>query len=182
MDTEKLELRREVGSLKHTVAAKDRQLVAQQVTIDGLNEQLKTVRAIEPQDLDFIFHPVKIEIDSLSGGADYDGEPGDDGVTVYLRPVDRDGDFLKAAGDIRIELFDLSAAPEQALIGRWDFDAAQVNKLWYGDVWTYHYTIKCPWPGDPPAGREITIRARFTDYLTQSVMAAQATCEIEPRP
>ncbi|MBN2445786.1 MAG: hypothetical protein JXO22_03625 [Phycisphaerae bacterium] len=176
-----IELHREIGQLKDTVNEKDRQLVAQQVTIDELNHQLATVRAIKPEDLQYIYAPEKIVIASLSGGADYDGQPGDDGVTVYIQPVDRDGDVVKVAGSMRIKLFDLQNPEGQTLLGQYEVPVAEAAEHWYGDLWTQHYTIRCPWQ-TPPAHRQITIEATFTDYLTQSPMSAQATCLIEPRP
>ena len=175
-------LRRELSGMRQQLADKDRELIAQQVTIDELNARLRAARAFTPEDLEHVFSAEKIVIDGLSGGADYDGKPGDDGVTVYLRPVDRDGDTVKVAGDIHIELFDLAAAEGQTQIGQWDFAASEVSALWYSAFCTQHYTIKCPWPTDPPTGRTLTIVARFTDYLTQAPMSAQATCTVEPRP
>src|SRR4030095_16314710 len=97
-----IELQRENSKLKDTISQKDHDLVAQQTQIQELNQQLAVVRAFKPDDLQKIFYPEKLQIDSLTGGENYDAQPGDDGVTVYLKPIDRDGDVIKVAGDRRI--------------------------------------------------------------------------------
>ena len=180
--TGEMDLQREITKLKGQLEDRDNQLVAQRITIDKQHEQLQVCRAISDEDLKKIFYPEQIEIAILSGGDDYDGKPGDDGVTVYLRPLDRYGDALKVAGDIRIELYDLQNPSGQKLIGEYYFPVDQVAKLWYGKLATYHYSLRCPWQDGPPQHREITIRVTFVDYLTQRVLTAQTVREVKPSP
>lgn len=173
-----MELRTQVKTLEEQSAAKDNQLAAQRLTIDKLHQQLQSVRGWTDEDMKVIFTPEKIEIASLSGGEDYDGKPGDDGVTVYIRPIDREGDVLKAAGDLRVELYDLAAPAGENLLGQYSIPVVQAAEHWYGKFATNHYTIRCPWRQGPPKHEEITIRATFVDYLTQRVMTAQTTCKV----
>ncbi|MBI5865268.1 MAG: hypothetical protein HZB38_12310 [Planctomycetes bacterium] len=176
-----IDLRREISRLQEELKKKDGDLAAQFSTISELNKQLLAARSIKPEDLDKLFYPEKLTFDSLTGGENYDGKPGDDGVTVYIRPIDRDGDVVKVAGDIRIELFDLSRATDN-LIGRYDIPLDAARKLWYGKIGTYHYTVKCPWLHGPPPGDEITIRATFRDFLTQRVLTAQTVVTVKLPP
>lgn len=177
-----LELRQQISRLRDTVRQKDDQLVAQKASIDELNQQLAVARSISEDDLKRIFYPERLIIDKLSGGAEYDQQPGDDGVTVYLKPVDREGDVIKVAGDVRIQLYDLAASPGRNLIGEYAIPVDQIGKLWHGKLLTGHYTIKCPWPNRPPEHPEITIRVTFVDYLTKRVVSAQRTCEVDLPP
>jgi hypothetical protein len=179
VSTTETELRMQVKTLQEQTAEKDNRLAAQQATIEKLHQQLQTVRGWTDDDLKLLFTPVKIEIASLSGGEDYDGKPGDDGVTVYIRPVDRDGDTLKVAGDLRVELYDLAAPSGENLIGQYAVPVARAAELWYGKFMTYHYTMRCPWLNGPPKHEEITIRATFVDFLTQRVMTTQTTCKVK---
>lgn len=174
-----LDLRRQVGALSDQAAEKDRLISSQQSTIKDLNRQLQEARGLTDDDLTKIFYPEKIVIDDLSGGDDYDGKPGDDGVTVYLQPIDRDGDAVKVAGDIRIELYDLQNPSGQNMIGDYVFPLDQVSRLWYGKLSTYHYTLRCPWKSGPPAHNEVTVRATFVDYLTKRVISTQEVCKID---
>ncbi len=180
--TTELELQRQVLRLTEQISEKNHQLAAGQASIDGLHRQLQETRGLTDEDLKKIFFPEKIEIASLSGGDNYDGEPGDDGITVYLRPVDRDGDPVKVAGDIRIELYDLANPPDENLIGEYFIGVDQVSKLWYGKLGTYHYTVRCPWQGNPPQHDEITVRATFVDFLTQRAITAQTVCKVTRAP
>lgn len=176
------DLQLEINRLKETVKEQNNRLEAQRATIDALGRQLDVARSISEEDLKRIFYPEQLVIDKLSGGADYDGRPGDDGVTVHLKPVDRYGDVIKVAGDIRIQLYDLAAPPGRNLIGEYFVPVDQVGELWHGKLLTGHYTIKCPWPKGPPEHSEITIRAMFTDYLTKRIVSAQSTCQVRLPP
>src|SRR5262245_19590600 len=44
----------------------------------------------------------------LTSGANRDGQPGDEGVSVLLQPVDAHGDLVKLVGAVELELFDLN--------------------------------------------------------------------------
>jgi uncharacterized coiled-coil protein SlyX len=172
------ELQSQISKLDQRIAEQDQQLAGQRTTIAQLHEQLAKVRGLSDEDLQKIFSPERIEIASLSGGDDYDGKPGDDGITVYLKPLDRDGDAVKVAGDIRIELYDLANPPGQNRIGVYSIGVDQVSAYWYGKFATYHYTVRCPWQHGPPQHNEITIRVTFVDFLTQRVMTAQTVCTV----
>ena len=176
------DLQRQIARLEETVKHRDSQLVAQKATIDELNQQLAVARSISEDDLKRVFYPEKLVIDKLSGGADYDGQPGDDGVTVYVKPVDRDGDVIKVAGDVTIQLYDLAAGPDEHLVGQYTIPVDKIGKLWHGRLLTGHYTIKCPWPKQPPRHPEVTIRVTFVDYLTKRVVSAQSTCTVDLPP
>lgn len=183
LDTSKIELQREISRLNDVVREKDNQLVAQQSTINQLNQQIDAARGLSKADLEKLVYPERLVIGSLSGGEDYDGVPGDDGVTVYLQPTDRDGDPLKVAGSIRVELYDLANPPDENLLGTYEFPVDKARELWYGKLMTYHYTVKCPWPrGKKPRHTDITVRATFIDYLTRRVMTAQQTFSVKLAP
>ena len=118
LQRENQRLERAVAERDDTIAALTRQII-----------ELKGFGSDRPADL---FAPVKLEIVNLTGGADYDGKPGDDGVTVYLRTRDADGDVVKASGRITIQLLDnsnLAKGPE--VLGLYVFDEpARLRKAW----------------------------------------------------
>ncbi len=177
-----VQLRREVSELQTTVQSRDNQVAAQRAAIDELNSQLAVARAISEDDLKVLFYPDHLVIDKLTGGADYDNKPGDDGVTVYLRPIDRDGDLVKVPGDITIQLYDLAAPAQKNFIGEYRVPVDRCGKLWHGKLWTGHFSIKCPWPSGPPEHSEVTVRALFVDYLTKRVVSAQSVCKVNLPP
>lgn len=182
-DTARLELERRVSRLEAELADCRRLTVEQKTTIDELHHQLDVARAIDPDLLRRTYYPVRIEIDPLSGGQDWDGQPGDDGIVVYLRPLDGDGDAVKAAGEVRVQLFDLQNAPDApTLIGEYYFGVDELRRHWYGKLLTYHYALRCPWRAGPPAHREITVRVTFVDYLLKRTMTAQRVCTVRLPP
>lgn len=171
---EKTNLLRNQRSLQRTVAQRDG-------TIARLERQIENLKGFAPDQPADLFAPVKLDIASLSGGADYDGMPGDDGVTVHLRLHDADGSVIKAPGRITIELTDHSdlGAPRVLEVFVFD-DPEQLRKSWYGRFGTQHYTLKCPFPPDIvlPDSRKLTVHAEFVDYLTGDVLSAVAEVTI----
>ncbi len=157
------------------------QLAARDGEIRTLNRQVDDLQALGPGRLDHLFTTDRIEIVRLTGGADYDGKPGDDGVTVYLRPLDAEGDPLKAAGEIRIQLLDLTREGQPRELGLYVInDPGKLRGSWHSRFLTDHYTIKCAWqPGvGPPEAREITVRASFLDWLTGRTFTAQKVVRV----
>lgn len=179
--TPEIDLQRELDRAREQLEAKDRQLAARQSALDDCNKLLTTARAFTPDQLSKIIYPERVQIGTLSGGYSEEGRPGDEGVVVYLQPIDADDDILKVAGDIRIELFDLQMPPGQNQIGVCYYPADKVRKLWYGQLATNHFTLKCAF-STPPKHTEITVRATFVDYLTQRVMTDQKVVTIKLPP
>ncbi len=178
-ESPELALRREIDSLKVTAKERDAKLAAQEAAIRELNKQLSVARSISEDDLKRVFYPEKIEIDRLTGGFDNDNQAGDDGVVVYLRPIDRFGDIVKVPGDITIQLYDLAAPENRQFIGEYRVPVEKAGELWHGKMMTNHFTIKCPWPKSPPENPVVTVRVVFVDYLTKRVVAAQSTCTVK---
>ena len=122
-----------------------------------------------------MFAPVKLEIASLSGGADYDGKPGDDGVNVYLRLHDADGDAVKVPGRIKVQVVDNSNLHSPRVIGLYPFDdPGEVRKTWHGKFGTQHFSLKCPFPTGMllPASRTLLVSAEFVDLLSGTTLTA----------
>ena len=174
-----LELRAQNDQLTQQLNEAGHCLVEQQAALDIQAQQIETLQVFGSARLEKLVYPTRLVIDRLSGGYDEDGQPGDDGVRVYLKPVDEVGDTLKCAGAITVELFDLGNPDGQHGVGRVELDVDQVGAAWYGKLWTVHYTVQCPWSGPAgPGHREITVRATFTDYLTGRTLRAQRVCTV----
>lgn len=159
------------------------QLAREQETVRQLQSQITQLRGGGKDTYDELVAPVRIELDKMSGGYDTDGKPGDDGVALFIRPVDRDGDAIKAAGSLKVTLLDLLAPSNQNVLAEYHYDVQATRKLWYGRMWTYHFTVRCPWPpSGPPAHSELTAHIVFTDLLTGRSLTAQQTFKITIPP
>jgi len=153
-----------------------REMADRDQAIASLRSQVDKLLDLGPGRLDHLFTVARIELVRLTGGADYDGRPGDDGVTVYVRPVDAQGDPIKAAGEIRIQLLDVTQQGQPRELGLYVInDPGKLRAAWHSGIMTDHYTVKCSWqPGvSLPANREVTVRVTFLDWLTGREFTAQ---------
>ena len=156
------------------------------LTIAHLQSQLKNLRdqgLLQPEPL---FSIERIEILGITGGVNTDGKGGDDAVAVYFRPVDRDGDVLKRAGKIVIQLLDLSSKLEPRLVGhRVDNSPERIRKSWYGKFWTNHYKIVVPFHPDESLlpGQEIDVHVSFLELATGKEFTARKVIKMAvPNP
>jgi len=173
------QLDQQVRQLSGQVDKLNGELAAKEALIEAQRQQITTLQRLGDKRLEKLYYVTALQIDRLTGGANYDDKPGDDGVTVYLRPVDQDGHVLKAAGEIRIQLLDLANPDGQHLLGEYRLDVDHARKAWHGRLMTNHYTIKCPWRTGPPAHDDITVRAEFTDFLTGKTFLDQKLVKIQ---
>lgn len=147
-----------------------------------LEKQVETLQALGEKRIELLYTVEHIDLGRHTGGVNLDGEPGDDGVRVYLQPIDEQGHILKAAGSVKIDVFDLAGDPQDNLISSCSWDVEQTAKQWAGGFVSYQYAFDCPWPDGPPAHDEITVRVEFVDYLTGKTFSAQKAFKVTMPP
>jgi hypothetical protein len=146
------------------------------------DEQIASLAALGDKRLDKLFTVHDIQLGSYTGGVDLDNKPGDDGVKVYLEPLDQQGSVIKAAGDVKIQLFDLAEKPPGNLIGEYEWPVDRIGQCWYSGMLSYYYAFVCPWMHGAPQHREIVLRVQFTDYLTGNIFVKQQIVKVELPP
>jgi hypothetical protein len=160
-----------------------RQAETCRVRAANLSEQvtfLTNRSADQPADL---FAPVRIEIVSRSGGKNFDDRPGDDGVVVYVRPVDQDGHAVKTPGRIDIEVLDVAEPGRPRVLGQCVYSSPkELRQMWYGRFATDHYTAHCRFsPGArPPIEPRVLVNVRFLDYLTGRTLTQSTELTYHP--
>lgn len=165
--------REENTKLKSDIRDRQMELLARQ-------KQIQTLQGLGEKRMENLFHVTGITLGKYTAGVDLDDKPGQDGIRVYLTPIDRDGHAIKAAGAVKIQLFDLAA--KENLVSEYDFPVEKISERWAAGFMTYHYRFDCPWPA-PPEHDEITVRVEFTDYLTGKTFTAQKVCTVRlPAP
>ena len=151
-------------------------------TIKAQERRIQNLMGFEPGTPDTLFAVDRIELASLTGGTDFDGQPGDDGIVVYLRPLDADGHVIKAAGEITVKLVDNNGPGKPRLLGRYVIDDPdELRRAWHGRFMTDHDTIKCPWNPNPqgkPQGPEVEIKVTFLDWRTGRSHTAHKVVEV----
>jgi hypothetical protein len=162
-----------------------RDIADRDARIRRLDDQITALTRMGPNRPADLFAPVKIEILSRSGGRDYDGLPGDDGVRVYLRPLDAAGHTVKVPGEITIRLQDNGDLAAARDLGVSVFNAPDALRgMWYGRFGTNHYTADChfrPGARPGPSGRVLVI-AEFRDFLTGRALSATKEVEVASSP
>ncbi|NLK41238.1 MAG: hypothetical protein GX298_04195 [Planctomycetes bacterium] len=148
----------------------------------ALTEQLCTLAGIDQKErLDALIVPVAVRIGRLSGLYDKSGkqEGSPDTLVVYLEPIDTQQDIVKAAGRVRVELWNLTApSPQNACIKQWDIDPSQLRQTWGRGLLGAYYRLQLPLEGCLTGSeKELTVRVEFTDYLAGRVLTDQTRIE-----
>lgn len=173
-----IQLRKENQTLREELATLQRARLADSATIASLQSDRPTVPQLPPERVEQLFTVHAIQFGRLTGGADVDREKaGDEALKVYVVPVDRDGQSLKAAGAFSVELFDLKRESEQR-IGRWEFPVEDARKNWNGEAWLYTYVLTCPWQ-TVPEHADLTLKVKFVDALTQREFEEQRQVSVK---
>ena len=165
--------------------AREKQLTAQVEKLvahsDEQDKQIATLRKLGPDRLGKLFVVDRIKLGRYTGGIDTDKKPGQDAIKVIVKPYDRAGSIIKAAGEIKIQLFDLGAPKAERLIAEFIYPVEKIGKHWSSGFMSYHYSFDCLWPS-PPKNPDITVRAEFTDYLTGKTFSDQKLIKITLPP
>jgi outer membrane murein-binding lipoprotein Lpp len=125
-----------------------------------LAERRQTALSPEQADLFYRVEAIKFGM-LLTSGQDRDGQPGDDALSVLLTPVDTHGDLVKLAGEIELELFDMTRSSEQQRLGQWKFSPEQVREHWHKGFMSAGYLFQVDWQ-TPPTAPDLTLHARLT--------------------
>ena len=114
-----------------------------------------------------LYHVVDVQLTKYTGLYDEDKDGQIDQLLVYLRPVDADGDVVKAAGHVTVQLWDLSGKQPGALLSEWQVSSVDLREQWFSSFMTVNYRLRFPlqtqWV-DPALS--LTVRVLFKDYLT----------------
>jgi hypothetical protein len=122
----------------------------------------------------------------LTSGLDRDGQPGDEGLSVLVLPVDANGDLIKLVGTVELELLDLTREEGNKRLGNWRFSTDEVREHWHHGFLSAGYLFKLDWQV-VPVSPELTLHAKLTapdgrafDATTQVKVAPPGVPAIPP--
>ncbi len=150
--------------------------------VQQLKKQVQTLSAVtddtQPED---IYDLQKIRIWRYTNLYDKDEDGKLESLIVYLQPVDSDGDVIKAAGRVEVQLWDLNRDEAHALLATWNVSPDEIKKEWYATVLASNYRLifdisKLIDKYEKP----LTVKVKFTDILSGKTFTEQRT--IEPQP
>jgi len=152
-----------------------------------LKEQVQVLAALpENVKLENLRLLASIKIGRYSGFYDKDKDGRKEKLIVYVQPLDEEGDKIKAAGDVDVQLWDLSKSESGALLGQWHVTPGELKKLWFDTLLTINYRLSFDLPAsiDPAAlaGDSLTVKVTFTDYLTGRVLTEQKAIKAQQNP
>jgi hypothetical protein len=131
---------------------------------EALRKQLTEHRlvALSPEQADVFYRAEAIRFNMfMTSGQDRDGFPGDEGLSVLLTPVDAHGDLVKLAGDVDLDLFDMTRPTDQQRLGQWKFTLDEVRQRWHKGFLSAGYLFQVDWQ-TRPVSPELTLHARMT--------------------
>ena len=139
----------------------------------ALNEKLRVMSGVNDQfRYDNLNATASMEVYRLSGIYDLK-KNGHANLLVYLIPRDGNGDAIKAAGNLTIELWNMAKGSDEAMVARWEVEADTLRKEWGMSMLSAYYRLKFDLPGDLPKDGDYFIRAAFTDFLSGKVITVK---------
>ena len=145
---------------------KNEQLKKQIQTLSGLPAEVRLENLYELQ---------RIKIGRYTNFYDKDKDGKKEKLIVYIQPIDREGDLIKAGGTVDVQLWDLnSPQANQALLGQWHVEPDELKKLWFVTIMTSNYRLIFDVAKEISEFKEpLTVKVTFTDYLSGKVFKEQ---------
>ncbi len=161
LQKERLELQAQIARLEQLTE----RLQGQVETLAGLPA------AVEKS---YLYRLKQVKLSKYTGLYDQSGDNVADTLRVYLKPVDQDGDIVKAAGLVDVQLWSLEGSAQGAMIGQWRVEPPALRALWYGSLLTINYRLEFELPSAAVAvASPLTVTVQFTDMLSGKVFVQQ---------
>jgi hypothetical protein len=164
----------EIQTLKQEKKQLAHQIEQSKAEAEQLKKQLEVLADLPPEArLEGLYHLQKIKITKYTNLYDKDKDGKKEKLIVYIQPMDEEGDIVKAAGAVDVQLWDLSRENGEALLGQWQVKPDELKKLWFTTFITnYRLTFDV---ADKITGDEEDLVAKviFTDYLAGKVFTEQ---------
>ena len=97
-----------------------------------------------------------------TGGENFDGVPGDDGVTVLIEPRGPAGEILPQPGGVSVVVVDPAAPDDQARVARWDLTSQEVSERVHREGANRGIYLKLPWTQNRPESSKLHLFVRYT--------------------
>ena len=145
------------------------------------DEQIIALQKLRDKRLGLLYTVQRIALASGTGGTNTDDKPGDEAVKVNVEPIDQHGSVLKAAGSVKVQVFDLAMPEGKNLLAECEYDPNAAAKNWMSGLFGSYYSFTLALPAEPAHG-ELTLRAEFTEYLTGKTFTTQDVIKVALPP
>jgi hypothetical protein len=123
----------------------------------GVFEDLASVPRSDPSNVDPEIVS-RIQIGNSSGSRDFDGQDGDDGMSIIVQPIDHRGEILAVPGPVSIVLLD---ARNRERVARWEYSEAEVQEAFVADGSGVGFRLDMSWAGMEPRSTDLHVYVRF---------------------
>jgi hypothetical protein len=150
--------------LRQQLAQKSEELKVANSDRAVLRSQLKQHHqvSLSQEQADVLYRAEAIKFNMLmTSGQNRDSEPGDEGLSVMLIPIDVNGDLVKLAGEVELDLFDMTLEADEQRLGQWKFTIDEVLSKWQSGFISSGYLFQVDWQKRPVA-KELTLHARLS--------------------
>lgn len=167
-------LTRQIEQLTHDKAQLTRQAEQCKSENQQLTRRMEALSALPKDKLDNPYRVERVKLTGYTNFYDKDKDGKKEKLIVYIQPIDSDGDIVKAAGAVEVQLWNLNNVNEKALLGRWRVEPGEMRKLWFATLITSNYRLTFD-VGDKISGlaEPLTVKVTFTDYLTGQAFEEQ---------
>jgi hypothetical protein len=143
-----------------------------------LKKQVETLGALPGgKRAEAVYKIQRIEIGNYTNIYKEEEDGNKEKLIVYVSPIDETGDSVKAAGEVKIQLWDLSKKENNALLGEWTVEPNELKKMWYNSLISSKYRLSFDVSGvvkNYKAGSaELTVKVNFVDYLSGRTFSEQ---------
>ena len=163
-----VQLRKDKQQLEGQIGELQQQLSAARARIAGMEQEKGTLPTLPQERLDKLVTVQGIKLGRLTGGDPSNtAHAPDEGLKIYLTPVDETGEALKETGTVEVDAFDLSLSGNNQ-VGHWTFDANALKSRWRSLGMLRAFVLECPWK-QPPQHSKLAVKVVFRDELTGRV-------------
>ena len=174
-------LTEQIDRLKQEKKQLARQIEQSETENRQLEKQLQVLSDL-PAEARFksLYNLQKIKLTGYTNLYDKDKDGRYETLIVYIQPIDEEGDIVKAAGAVDVQLWDLNKESGEALLGQWNVEPDELKKSWFATLIIINYRLTFDVAGLIASDEEaLTVKVTFTDYLSGKVFEEQKV--IKPR-
>jgi len=143
-------------------------------------KRLSTLTVTGKADTKDIYDLKKVELTKYTNFYDHDKDGKKEKLIAYLKPTDSQGDIIKAAGEVNIQLWDLNQNDSAALLMQWNIPADKLGEKWFSAILGTNYRFAFDITDKvKDFSKPLTVKATFKDRLSGKTFFSQKV--IEPK-
>jgi hypothetical protein len=160
LEDENRQLAREIES----VSSENLQLQKQVQTLNSLSEDVR---------IESLYKLETVKLTRYTNFYDRDKDGQKEKLIVYIQPIDSQGDLIKASGSVEVELWDLDADSDEAMLARWQIGPDELKEMWFAAIMTNYRFVFDISEIVYSFDKDYTVKMTFTDYVSGKVFNSQ---------